>query len=57
MMKGDCIGSFLAKKMEKYYRFPNPELHLVTPFVNDFYDKNDVGNILTSSGRRRKILK
>jgi len=52
--RGECIGSFLEEHLEKYYRFMDPELHLVTPFVNEFYENNDVANILASWGRKRK---
>jgi hypothetical protein len=46
--KGEYVGSFLAENLEKYYRFPKPKVMLVTPFMNDFYDKDDVENILIS---------
>jgi len=45
---GNNIGSFLAKQLEKYYKFQKPEVMLVTYFVNDFYDKKDVGKILSN---------
>jgi hypothetical protein len=52
--RGECIGSFLAVHLEKYYRFPKHELQLVTPFINEFYDKNDSVNILANLKKEEK---
>jgi hypothetical protein len=52
--KGDCVGSFLAENLEKYYKFPKPKLLLVTPFATDFYDKHDVGKILANWWKKYK---
>jgi hypothetical protein len=43
---GNSIGSFLAEHFKKYYKFQKPEVKLVTSFVHEFYDKNDVEKII-----------
>jgi hypothetical protein len=41
--KGQCVGSFLVENLEKYYKIPKPKVYLINPFVDEFYDKKDVG--------------
>jgi hypothetical protein len=44
-----CMGSFLAvKNLERYYKIPKLEVHLVNLFVDEFYQKHDENKILAS---------
>jgi hypothetical protein len=41
-------GFFLAIHLEKYYKIPKLEVHLVKLFVEEFHEKHDVKKILTN---------
>lgn len=47
-VKGNFVGVFLAKKVEKYYKLLLSKVFLTTTYVKEFHDKDDVGKILAS---------
>jgi hypothetical protein len=41
--KGQYVGYFIVENLDKYYKIPNPKVYQINPFLDYFYDKQDVG--------------
>jgi hypothetical protein len=51
---GQCVVSFLTLNLERYYKIPKPEFHLVNLFVDEFYQKHDDNKILANWWKEEK---
>jgi hypothetical protein len=45
---GGCVGFFLPKKSQKYYKLRYPKEHLNTDFVVKFYELHDTSRLMAS---------